>query len=82
MKIIFSDHAQAQTGERNIAKELILRTVENPDKVARQSSSRFAAQKLMGKNGKTYVLIAVYDEIGDTKEIVTAFLTIKVKKYL
>ena len=82
MKIVFSDHARAQMRERNIAKELILRVIENPDSIKAQKSNRFAAQKLVGNNGKKYLLIAVYDEIGDTREIVTAFLTTKVKKYL
>ena len=82
MKIIFSDHARAQIGERNIAEDLLLHTVTNPDKVVKQSRSRFAAQRLIEKNGKKYLLIIVCDEIGDICEIVTAFFTTKFKKYL
>lgn len=82
MKIIFSDHARAQMNERNLSKEAILRAMENPDKVVRQSGNRFAAQKLIHKNGKKHLLIVAYDEIGDTREIVTSFLTTKFNKYL
>ena len=82
MRIIFSDHARAQMNERNLTQDAILRAVENPDKVVKQGGNRFAAQKLIRRNGKRYVLIVVYDEIGDAREIVTSFLTTKFKKYL
>ena len=82
MKITFSDHAREQMRERNITEAMILRTVINPDKVTKQSRGRSAAHKLMGENGKKYLLIAVYDESGSTREIVTAFFTTKFKKYL
>lgn len=82
MKITFSDHARTQMRERNLSEDMVLRVMENPDKVVRQSGNRLAAQKLIGKNGKKYLLIVVYDEMGDTYEIVTSFLTAKFKKYL
>ena len=82
MRIIFSDHARAQMNERNLTQEAILRAMGNSDKIVRQSGNRFAAQKLIQKNGKKYLLIVVYDEIGDTREVVTSFLTTKFKKYL
>ncbi len=82
MRIVFSDHARAQMDERNIREEAILRVMENPDKITRQSGSRFAVQKLIRKNGRKYLLIVAYDEIEDTREVVTSFLTTKFKKYL
>ncbi len=82
MKIIFSDHALAQMNERNLSEEAILHAMENPDKVVRQSGHRFVAQKLIRKNGRRYLLIVAYDEMGDTREVVTSFLTTKFRKYL
>lgn len=82
MRIIFSDHARAQMSERNIREEAILRAIENPDKITRQDGNRFAAQKLIRKNGKQHLLIVAYDEIEDTREVVTSFFTTKFKKYL
>ena len=82
MRIIFSDHARAQMSERNIREEVILRAIENPDKVVKQDDNRFVAQKLIRENGKRYLLMVVYDEIEDTREVVTSFLTTKFKKYL
>ena len=82
MRIVFSDHARAQMDERNLSEETILRVIENPDKVVMQGGSRFAAQKLIRKNGKRYVLIVAYDETEDAREVVTSFLTTKFKKYL
>ena len=82
MRIVFSDHARAQMDERNIREEAILRAMENPDKVVKQRGNRFAAQKLIHKNSKKYLLVVAYDEIGDMREIVTSFVTTKFKKYL
>jgi len=82
MRTVFSDHARAQMNERNLTREAILRAMENPDKMVRQSGNRFAAQKLILKNGKRYLLIVAYDETGNTREVVTSFLTTKFKKYL
>lgn len=82
MRIIFSDHACVQMNERNIHEEAILRAMESPDKITRQDSDRFAVQKVIRKNGKKYLLIVAYDEVGGMREVVTAFLTTKFKKYL
>lgn len=82
MRIIFSDHARVQMNERNIHEEAILRVMENPDRVVMQSGNRFAAQKLIRKDGKRYLLIVAYDEIGNMREVVTSFLTTKFRKYL
>lgn len=67
--------------ERNIREEEILRVIGSPDKVVRQGGNRFAAQKLVRKNGKRRLLIVAYDEIADMREVVTSFLTTKFKKY-
>lgn len=82
MRVVFSDHARAQMSERNIREEVILRAIENPDKITRQDGNRLAAQRLIHKDGKKYLLIVAYDEIGDTREVMTSFLTTKFKKYL
>ena len=82
MKIIFSEHALFQIRERNLSKNLLIETVENPDTIVLQLDKRSRAQKIIEKEGKKYVLIVIYDMNGKNKEIVTAFLTTKFKKYL
>ena len=82
VRITFSDHARAQLRERKLSKNLILDAVRRPDKIFQQSINRYRAQKILHKGGGKYLLIVVYDEIDRAREIVTAFLTTKFKKYL
>lgn len=82
MKIRFSNHAEEQIRERNLSRALIIQTVQRPDKVVKQLNNRYRAQKLPRSRGKKYLLIVIYDVISDTQDIVTAFITSKLKKYL
>lgn len=82
MDVVFSDHAVEQLKERKLSEELILSVFDDPDKIIRQSEKRYRIQKIIHKSAKKYLLIVVYDAANGTKEIVTAFLTTKFKKYL
>ena len=80
--ISFSGHAQYQLKERHIAQHEVIEIVRNPDKIIQQSSSRFCVFKITAKQEKTYLLVVIYDHANSSIEIVTAFYTSKIKKYL
>lgn len=82
MKIRFTDHAHAQLKERNLLEADVVETVRKPDHVIRQSSARLRAIRKIRKRNRTYLLVVIYDEKDIFKEIVTAFITSKIKKYL
>ena len=76
MRIVFSDHALHQIQERNLSKSQISRVVENPQILTNQSRNRFRAMGIISRKQKRYVLIVVYDIVGNgKKEIVTAFVS-------
>ena len=56
--------------------------VEVPDRVALQSVNRYRIVKAIYNNQKKFLLIVVYDQMGERIEVVTAFLTTKFKKHL
>lgn len=82
MTIRFTDHAYAQLKERNLSEADVVVTIREPDHVIRQSSARLRALRKIRKRNRTYLLVVIYDEEGTSKEIVTAFITSKIKKYL
>ena len=82
MKIVFLKHAHYQMAERNISEDKILSTLSNPDKIIAQSQGKFQAVKLTKENGKKYLIVVIYRQINSTKNVITAFLTTKIKKYL
>ena len=83
MRIVFSDHAQQQMQERNLTKAPIRAIIQHPQVLIQQSRARFRAVGLLPQSQKRYVLVVVYDVIsGGRMEVVTAFVTSKIKKYL
>jgi hypothetical protein len=52
MKIVFSEHAKNQVLERNISKKEIISTIENPNKIIKQTQNKFQAVRLIKKNDK------------------------------
>lgn len=82
MEIIWSEHARKQLTERTLSQRDVIQAVTQPDKTIEQDRERFLAVKTMKRERKKYLLVVVYDERDNKKEIVTAFLTTKFKKYL
>ncbi|MEK7586695.1 MAG: DUF4258 domain-containing protein [Patescibacteria group bacterium] len=82
VKIIFSPHAKLQLVERKISEREVIETINKPTKVIQQLNRRFQAIKIKVRNEKKYLLVVIYDEALLTKEVVTAFYTSKIKKYL
>ncbi|HBT81742.1 TPA: hypothetical protein DEB04_03425 [Candidatus Giovannonibacteria bacterium] len=81
-KITFSAHARYQLKERNLSEREVKRALRNPDKIYKQSANRFRAIKMSRKQGKGYLVVVVYETINSTQEIITVFITSKIKKYL
>ena len=82
MKIVFSEHARNQMTERNIVNDEIASALSKPDKVIKQTQNKFQAVKIVKKNGKKYLIVVIYRQINSAKNVITAFLTTKIKKYL
>jgi len=82
MEIRFTDHARQQLCERNLSKADAIKTMYAPDAVIKQSTHRHRAVRKIRKQSKMYLLVVVYDIHTTHKDIVTAFLTSKIKKYL
>ena len=84
MEIYFTGHAKYQFRERNISPTEVEQTIERPDKILKQASGRIRAVRRFKKQRKVYALVAVYEvEVRKHRiEIVTVFLTSKIKKYL
>lgn len=83
MRIVFSDHAKQQMKERCLSEASIRLVIRQPEVLHRQSKDRFRAIGYLPETRNRYVLIVVYDVIsGRRMEVVTAFVSSKVKKYL
>lgn len=82
MKIVFSNHARLQMKERCLNEFQVLRAVEHPHYGVKQSPTRTKIVSIITRKKKRYAMIVVYDQVGNEKEIVTTFLSSKLKKYL
>lgn len=82
ISIIFSEHVLFQMRERKIEKQEILNCLLRADKVVEEHPDRYRAIKIFRRNGKKYLLVVAYDRREKQIEIVTAFITSKVNKYL
>ena len=82
MKIHFSQHALLQIQERNLAHADIIRTVQRPFQKRQQSKKRYQAIRVVLREQKRYLLVVIYDQKTSSREIVTAFYSSKLHKYL
>lgn len=82
MEIYFTDHARYQLQERNISRSEAEWAVKKPDKILKQYSGRIRAVRRFKKQRKVYALVAVYEIRKSRIEIVTVFITSKIKKYI
>lgn len=80
--IVFTDHARQQLKERNISESRVIMCLRKPEKIVREQGIRFRALKTIRTNSRHRLLVVAYDEGGQMKKVVTAFITSKIKKYL
>lgn len=83
MRIVFSDHARQQMRERNLSESAIRAAILHPQSVVRQTNRRIRSVAFLPKSHERYVIVVVYDVITkERREVVTAFITSKLNKYL
>ncbi|MEK7673611.1 MAG: DUF4258 domain-containing protein [Patescibacteria group bacterium] len=83
MKVVFTGHFLKRLSERNLNKLQVREVILNPDKIVKEKPNRFRAMKFISKNNKPFLFIVIYDKINNKKvEVVTAFLTSKIKRYI
>mgnify|MGYP001603046411 CR=1 FL=1 len=78
MEVVFSEHARYQMREREITEEEVLETLNIPDRVLRQPDGRYQYSRKL--HGRALVVICAQKE--HAIEVVTAFPSSKLKKYL
>lgn len=82
MKITFSQHALYQLHERNLTTREVENALHKPDRHIPQTFRRWRAVRIVTRQRKRYCLVVIYDRTNSHAEIVTAFLTSKLTKYL
>ena len=77
MPIKFTRHSLQQMQNRGIKKEEVLETLNNPEKLGKNSGNNLIAQKSFGEK-----LLRVFYRVEDEdKIIITAYKTSKLEKY-
>jgi hypothetical protein len=77
MSIKFTKHALQRIKKRNISKDEILYTINNPDLLKKDMYGNFVAQKIIERR----LLRVFYFSEGDAKIVITAYKTSKTEKY-
>ena len=77
MSIKFTKHALQRIKKRNISKDEILYTINNPDLLKKDMYGNFVAQKIIERR----LLCVFYFSEGDAKIVITAYKTSKTEKY-
>ncbi len=78
MSVKFTKHALQRIKSRQFSRADVLDTINNPKNVIEDSYGNLIAQKMKCK----YLLRVFYFIEGESKVIITAYKTTKVKKYL
>ena len=78
MPVRFTKHALQRIKTRNISKNDILDTLDNPKSIKRDSHGNLIAQKWIDK----YLLRVFYFIEGNAKVVITAYKTLKGDKYI
>lgn len=68
--------------ERGISEASIHRALEKPHSIEEQARKRFKAIKRIVRKKKRYALVVIYDQSERCREVVTAFISSKIDKYL
>ena len=69
-------------GRRGISEEELGRVLRDPEEILEVSPHRFVYQSRLRRRGKVYLLRVVVDGGTKVPEVVTAYLTSKVSKYV
>lgn len=77
MPVRFTKHALERFKTRDISKEDVYNTINNPDKILKDSFGNIIAQKKINN----YLLRVFYYIEGKSKVVLTAYKTSKIEKY-
>ena len=80
-EVRFTTHSFEQLGERDINRSLVREAVMNPDQVLEGRRGRKIAHKRLSVNEREYLMRVIYEETGESRLVVTVYLTSKVAKY-
>lgn len=81
-KFIFSDHAQYRLERRNIDPEIVRKILRKYEDVIAAKTSRFVLQNMVDfGDGKHYLVRIIIDADRRPPEVVTVYITSKLKKY-
>ena len=78
---VVTPHARFQMGRRGISEEELGRVLRDPEEILEVCPHRFVYQSRLRRRGKVYLLRVVVDVGTKVPEVVTAYLTSKVRKY-
>ena len=79
--IQFRSHAKEQLKERNIPEDLVKDVIRHPGQVVESYKSRKVAQDIVEYKNEQFLIRVVYEEKRSMLEVITVYLTKKVKKY-
>lgn len=80
--IIFTSHARYQLKERGLNQKEVIVALTNSERTIKQTDNRYRALTTITQDDKKYVWVVIYEKHNSIIEIITAFLTSKIKKYL
>ena len=82
--IRFTEHALLEMKRRGITKQEVLKVLSSPEQVIDVRKGRVVFQSFItkGKSPRTYLLRVFVDSDRNPPEIVTAYFTSKIGKYL
>ena len=79
--IQFRSHAREQLKERKIPEDLVKDVIRHPGQVVGSYKNRKIAQDIIEHKSEQFLVRVVYEEKRNALEIITVYLTKKVKKY-
>lgn len=62
-------------------EQVIIDVLEKPQQVLESSKGRRVAQKIFEEANRKFLIRVVFSEEGDTKKVITAYLTSRIDKY-
>jgi len=79
-RLRLSKHAEQQLRERNIDRQLVWETLENPGQVISAGKNRKIAQSIYEREGGEFLLRVVFSEEAEP-EVITAYWTSRISRY-
>jgi hypothetical protein len=80
--VTWTTHALRQAAARGLPQDLVLQVATDPERTATVRDEREIRQRTVTMEGRTWLLRVVVDTGGDADQIVTAYRTSRVARYL